>query len=129
VPSDAQPGQRVPIGALVERVQPGGPAMRAGLVRGDLIVGFDRERVEYSDYLARWVASTAPGKTITLVWVRNEERHEARVALDESPDAAPQWSIPPDADSPPTRIADLQRRIQHLNTELKRLKADTTELR
>src|SRR5438552_14734985 len=78
VVSDADPNARVPIGALVERVQPEGPATNAGLRRGDLIVGFNGDRVEYADHIARWVSSTPPGSAIRLVWVRNDIRHEAR---------------------------------------------------
>jgi hypothetical protein len=37
-------GERIPIGAVVEAVQPGGPAAKLGL-RGDLIVAFNGERV------------------------------------------------------------------------------------
>src|SRR5439155_7898423 len=66
VESETEPGTRVPIGALVKRVEPDGPAMKAGLRRGDLIVGFDRDRVEYADHVARWVSSTPPGTAIRL---------------------------------------------------------------
>ena len=38
---------------------PGGPAARLGLRRGDLIVAFEGERVEYPEQLARWVAGDA----------------------------------------------------------------------
>ena len=117
---------RVPIGALVENVQPNSPAMKAGLRRGDLIVGFDRERVEYADHLARWVSSTRPGTAIELVWARNEIQQKDRIVLGESPDAAPQWAeagTEPAAVSP-ARVAEIERQIQKLNLELNRLKSD-----
>jgi serine protease Do len=59
VNSDTQPDVRVPLGAVVESAQPGGPADRAGLRPGDLIVAFDGERVEYPEQLARWVGAAA----------------------------------------------------------------------
>src|SRR5579862_6855270 len=37
--------QKLAGGALIEDVQPGGPADKAGLKRGDVIVGFDGENV------------------------------------------------------------------------------------
>jgi len=127
VASDADPGARVPIGAQVERVQPEGPAMKAGLRRGDLIVGFNGDRVEYADHIARWVSSTPPGSAIRLVWVRNDIRYEARITLGTSPDEAPQWvATPDDASRPPARIADLERQIERLNLQLKRLKTDSS---
>ena len=122
IASEAEPGARVPIGALVENVQPNGPAMKAGLRRGDLIVGFDRERVEYADHLARWVSSSRPGTTIDLVWVRDEVQQRSRIVLGESTVASPQWA---DAggDSP-ARAAEIERQIQKLNRELNRIKSD-----
>jgi len=87
----ADPSERVPIGALVEAVQPGGAAARAGLRKGDLIVAFNGERVEYSEQLARWVAVAGPDVEVNLVWVRDEIRHEGRAKLDEAPSAIPSW--------------------------------------
>jgi S1-C subfamily serine protease len=84
-------GERVPIGALVEAVQAGGAAARLGLEKGDLIVGFNGQRVEYPEQLARWIAVAGPGTQVSLVWVRNEIREEGRVRLDEAPSAIPGW--------------------------------------
>jgi S1-C subfamily serine protease len=126
VESDATPGERVPIGALVESVQPGGPAARAGLVRGDLIVGFDRSRVEYPEQLARWVAATRPSSVVELVWVRDETQRSGKALLSASPDQMPQWAkLPSVAEGnakSPKRISDLEREIRRLNRELERLK-------
>jgi serine protease Do len=127
VESDTEPGLKVPIGALVERVEPGGPADRLGLRRGDLIVGFDRERVEYPGQLARWVAATRPGVAVDVVWVRDETKHAGRAVLGESSLPAPQWVAEVVGSSPPPgrndRISDLERQIQRLNRELEQLKS------
>jgi len=125
VDSDTEPGLRVPIGALVENVHPDGPAARAGLERGDLIVGFERDRVEYADQLARWVTASRPRTQVELVWVRGDVRHSARVSLGLSSDSMPRVasngaagaSTPGDA-----RIAEIERQIARLNLELQRLK-------
>jgi serine protease Do len=126
VPSDSRPGTDVPIGATVVRVTPGGVAERAGLRAGDLIVGFEQDRVEFPAQLARWVSTSKPGTTVQLVWVRDDLQHSARVTLTESPWAAPQWAtasdLAPRNDSEDRRIADLERRIQELNRELESLK-------
>jgi serine protease Do len=87
----SDPHERVPIGALVEAVAPGGAADRLGLKKGDLIVAFNNERVEYSEQLARWVAVTGPGVDVRVVWVRDEIRHEGHTRLDEAPSAIPSW--------------------------------------
>lgn len=83
----------VPLGARVESVQAGGPAERVGLRRRDLIVGFERERVEYPEQLARWVAETPPKTVVTLVWVHGDERRSGRVSLAESRDSLPAWAL------------------------------------
>jgi serine protease Do len=125
VDSDTEPGLRVPIGALVESVQPTGPAARAGLEKGDLIVGFERDRVEYADQLARWVTASRPRSQVELVWVRGDVRHSARVMLGQATDSMPRVAQgTPSSSSGPSaaRIAELEKQIQRLNVELQRLK-------
>jgi serine protease Do len=53
-------------GAVIEDVAPHGPASRAGLEPGDVIVGFDGQPIERSAQL-QWLASTAGvGRSATL---------------------------------------------------------------
>ena len=122
----SEDGGVVPIGALVERVTPGGPAEQIGLREGDLIVAFDRERVEYPEQLARWVAATRPGQAVDLVWVRSETQQSGRVAVAESPVETPLWALGPAPLPPPAsetdRISAIERQIESLNRELARLK-------
>jgi S1-C subfamily serine protease len=130
----SEPGARVPLGALVEAIEPGGPAARAGLRINDLIVAFDRERVEYPEQLARWVAATPPGTEVELVWVRGDERRSARFPIAASPHQTPSWASgeePPPSNAPATstgttaeRITDLERQVLQLNREINRLKRD-----
>lgn len=91
VDSDTEKGMRVPLGAMVESVAQGGPAARLGLVKGDLIVAFDGERVQYSEQLARWVAATRPGTVVNIVWAHDELQRSGKVALGESPSVIPEW--------------------------------------
>jgi S1-C subfamily serine protease len=119
-------GDKTPIGALVESVVPGGPAENAGLKPGDLIVAFERERVEYPEQLARWVAATRPGAAVELVWVRDEIGHTSRATLGESPDPVPLWVLndaEADASQPPVRVSELEREIRRLSDELDRIKS------
>jgi serine protease Do len=118
-------GNRTPIGALVESVVQGGPAERAGLKTGDLIVAYERERVEYPEQLARWVAATRPGASVELVWVRDEVGYNGRAQLREAPDPLPQWVLrDPDDENvgPPVRVSDLEKEIRRLSDELARIK-------
>jgi serine protease Do len=128
--SESTPGERIPLGAVVEATQPGGPAARLGLRKGDLIVAYDGERVEYPEQLARWVAATAPGTVVHVVWAREEMRHSGRVSLSESPTPIPTWmqvGLAESTSTPATQggapnVADLQARIRRLNRELGRLR-------
>ncbi len=72
-------------GALVNSVQPGGPAERAGLRRGDVIVGFDGTPVTDSNSLRNRVASTQPGAEVTLTLTRDNREQQVKVTLGELP--------------------------------------------
>jgi len=132
VTSEGDAEVRVPLGALVEAVVPAGPALRLGLRHGDLIVGFDGDRVEYPEQLARWVAQTAPGRAVDLVWVRNEVRQSGRVALGESPGPLPEWAqslgAAPRTGPASSRIGQLEQQIRQLHRELGRLRGQSSSV-
>ncbi len=71
-------GLEQPKGALVSKVTAGSPADRAGVKRGDLIVGVDGKDVSSVRTLPRLVAAVAPGRTAQLtLWRKGEERDVA----------------------------------------------------
>ena len=72
-------------GALVNSVQPGGPAESAGLRRGDVIVGFNGSAVADSNALRNQVASTPPGTEVTLTVSRDNCEQQVRAMLGELP--------------------------------------------
>jgi membrane-associated protease RseP (regulator of RpoE activity) len=53
-------------GALVVGVHVPGPGYAAGLVRGDVLLAFDRTRIDSAADLARAVARARPGDEVTL---------------------------------------------------------------
>lgn len=56
-------------GALIQRVEPGGPAEKSGLEAGDIILKFNGTNIEKSSDLPRLVGATKPGTRSTLtVW-------------------------------------------------------------
>ncbi len=56
-------------GALIQRVEPGGPAEKGGLEAGDIILKFNGSVIEKSSDLPRLVGATKPGTRATLtVW-------------------------------------------------------------
>ncbi|HEY3384351.1 MAG TPA: DegQ family serine endoprotease [Vicinamibacterales bacterium] len=69
-------------GALVSTVEPGSPAQKAGIARGDVILTFNGETVSDSNALRNRVAGSQPGTDATLQVVRNgrQETIHARLA-------------------------------------------------
>jgi serine protease Do len=56
-------------GALIAMVEAGGPADKAGLRPGDVVLGFNGKKLEDANRLPRLVAETKPGQSATLsVW-------------------------------------------------------------
>lgn len=70
-------------GALVAAVERGGPADKAGIRPGDVIMSLNGKAVENSADLARFVAATKPGTTVNgEVW-RKGETVQVKVTVDE----------------------------------------------
>ncbi|HEX2541219.1 MAG TPA: Do family serine endopeptidase [Caldimonas sp.] len=58
-----------PKGVLVTTVEPGGPAQRAGVLPGDVILSFDGKPVTDATELPRMVAQAKPGRDVPVeVW-------------------------------------------------------------
>lgn len=68
-------------GSLVGDVASGGPAEKAGIKRGDLIVEFAGEEVKSTRALPRIVASHKPGETVEVVVLRNGEKVKFTITL------------------------------------------------
>jgi serine protease Do len=91
-------------GALVNSVEKGSPADKAGVEATDIIVSFDGKAVESSSDLPRLVGSTRPGSTSTLeVWRKGAtkklsltvgELQEERVAANTPARSKPQAEVP-----------------------------------
>jgi serine protease Do len=80
-------------GVVITEVAEEGPAARAGLKPGDVVVSFDGEAVSES-YRLRWLtARTTPGKRVRIGLWRGGRTLEVAVVLLEKPGAA--WEPPP----------------------------------
>ncbi len=75
-------GLSEPKGALVRVVERDGPAARAGLRPGDVIVSFAGTPVEDSGELASLVSRTKPGTTAPVDIVRNGQRQTLQVSVE-----------------------------------------------
>ena len=74
------PGAR---GSVIGRVEKDGPAERAGLTGGDIILKFNNVMVETSADLRRLVAATKPGSKVSLVVWRKGAAQTVSVVLAE----------------------------------------------
>jgi len=68
-------------GALVSDVMADGPAAKAGLQRGDVIVGFQGHKVQDSTELPRMVAAIAPGTKVQVEVLRGGKKMTVPVTL------------------------------------------------
>ena len=79
-------GLDVPRGALVSNVEKGGPAEKAGLREGDVILAFDGQTIDSAGQLPAVVAATDPGKAVTLQVWRDRATREVEVKLGQTTD-------------------------------------------
>jgi len=69
-------------GAIISGVEPGSPAARAGLRQGDVVVGFDGEKLADMNALRNRIASTKPGSKVSLEIIRNGSTQTVQATLD-----------------------------------------------
>lgn len=73
-------------GGLVSDVTPGGPAEKAGIRRGDIIVEFNGHKIEKMVDLPRMVAVTSPGTEVQVKVIREKKEMNVTVRIGELPD-------------------------------------------
>ncbi|MBF0457318.1 MAG: DegQ family serine endoprotease [Nitrospirae bacterium] len=74
-------------GVLIADIVEGGPAEKAGIKRGDLIISFDGKDASNTRQLRNIVANTPPGTTLDLNVVREGKTISFKVTVGELPDA------------------------------------------
>ncbi|VAX04627.1 HtrA protease/chaperone protein [hydrothermal vent metagenome] len=73
-------------GALVSSVVEGGPADKAGIQVGDIIVEFEGKTIKERNELPIWVANTEIGKKAKIVVLRKGKRKSLTLVIDELPE-------------------------------------------
>ena len=72
-------------GALVDEVEPTGPAAKAGIEPKDVITGFNGAPIDDPRELAQKVGGMAPGTSVTLGILRNGHSRDLTVSLGSMP--------------------------------------------
>jgi len=68
-------------GVRISGTMPDSPASRAGLKAGDVIVGWDGQKVDTLYDLSDLLAKSKAGQTVKLKYLRNKEPHETEATL------------------------------------------------
>jgi putative serine protease PepD len=83
-------GQNLPDnrGALVQEVVTGGPAARAGIKPGDIIVELGGQKITSMDELIATLIQRQVGETVTVIYTRDGTRHSAKATLAARPEGS-----------------------------------------
>jgi serine protease Do len=68
-------------GVVVESVEPGSPAEKAGLERGDVITALDGQPVSGGDELLSIISNTEPGKKLVVEYLRDRKTEKATIIV------------------------------------------------
>lgn len=94
IPPEEVPGWEIPFefmekglsGALIEWVEPDGPADEAGLREGDVIIAVEGRPVDKDHPLDRCIRRYDPGDRVEITYWRGERERTVQVELGEHPD-------------------------------------------
>jgi serine protease Do len=111
-----------PMGALVQGVETGGPAEKAGIEAGDIIVKVDGKAVEKSGDLPRIIGNTKPGSRSALQVFRRGATRDLQVTVAEFEADRPsrRAQAEPGAMSPPQAKSALGLAVSELTDAQKR---------
>ncbi len=99
-------GMELPRGALIQDVTGGGPAARAGIVPGDVVLTFDGRAVRVMRDLPRMVADSEVGRAADLVVLRHGEETTIAVEIELLDEGAVAVAAAPEAPRAPVISAE-----------------------
>lgn len=106
-------GMQRPAGALIANVYKGGPAERAGLQPGDVVLAMNDIPIEHVDAFGYRLATQPIGGQATLKVLSKGEERTVTIALERAPDGAAATPVPISGRSPfaGVKVADLSPRL------------------
>jgi serine protease Do len=108
-----------PSGALVNSVEKGSPADKAGIQPSDVILKFDNKEVTASNELPRIVAATKPGAKVSLQVWRKGEKKDLQITVAETPDERVAKRQPPGKKASGETLAKLGLSVTELTSDQK----------
>ena len=107
-------------GALVNSVEKGGPADKAGIAPSDVIVKFDNKEIGSSNELPRIVAATRPGSKVSVQVWRKGERKDLQLTVGETPEERAAAKRQPGKKPSGEALAKLGLTVSELSAEQRR---------
>lgn len=109
----------VPYGIIIESLEPGAPAAKAGLQPGDVITEVNGQAVRTGTDLVNPIAQTPVGQKAKLTYVRDRQKHELTVTVEDRSKIFPPGTArgsQPDESGP----GEFGLRVEELTPELSR---------
>jgi serine protease Do len=107
-------------GVVVERVEPGSPADKAGLKAGDVITAVNGQAVKTGSDLVNPITVTPIGSTVRLSYVRDRKSGELTVAVADRSKLFPQTANRGDDPSGEAGPVDFGVRVEEITPDLQR---------
>jgi serine protease Do len=114
-------GDAVDGGVQVLEVVPGGPAAKAGIVSGDLVIRIDGKDVAEEKDLSKTLARHAPGESVRLTILRGGETKDKTLVLAPSPQVTRVLPLPP---PPPAVVEEPDSAVELLGIEVGEIPAE-----
>ncbi len=92
-------GLRRPGGVLVASVFPGGPAEKAGIQPGDVVIGINRNIIQNNDALAYRLDTIGVGGDAELILISGRQRKVVNITLIKAPETVPRDETRMDPDT------------------------------
>jgi len=106
-------GLAQPVGALVAGVLEGGPAEKAGLRLGDIVLEVDGRSIEHVDALGYRLATAGLGRAVAIKVLSRNKRRDLTINLEKAPEIPPRQVLTVGGQSPFTgaTVANLSPRV------------------
>lgn len=82
IPENYRTGLPVDYGVVVSDVSPGGPADKAGIKKGDVIVKIDNTQIKTFVDMRKYLFTKKPGDTVQVTFYRDNKQQTVSVTLD-----------------------------------------------